>query len=87
MFCEDGQFAPVTSASGAQRGFIGVAARIGLSQALRVSCPVLVLDEPTESMSEANALRLSGALLSHGQIIVITHRMSDSYTASNVIEL
>ncbi|RLA38663.1 MAG: hypothetical protein DRR06_20370, partial [Gammaproteobacteria bacterium] len=87
MFCEEGVYAPVSAASGAQRGFIGVSIRLALAQSLRSSCDLVVLDEPTESMSEENALRLSGTLLSQGQIITITHRLSDSYTASNIIQL
>ncbi len=87
MFCEDGVFAPVASASGAQRGFIGVAVRLALAKSLRSSCPIVVLDEPTESMREENALRLSGSLLSHGQVIMVTHRESDKVSASNVVEL
>jgi hypothetical protein len=87
LFCEEGTYAPVTSASGAQRGFIGVAVRLALAQSLRSSCPLIVLDEPTESMGEENARRLSGSLLSHGQVLMITHRATDQYTASNVVEL
>ena len=87
MFCEEGVFAPVASASGAQRGFIGVAVRLALAQSLRGSCALVVLDEPTESMREENALRLSGALLGQGQVIMVTHRESDKGVATNVIEL
>ena len=87
LFCEEGTYAPVTSASGAQRGFIGVAVRLALANSLRSSCPLVVLDEPTESMGEENARRLSGSLLSHGQVLMITHRVTDQYTASNVVEL
>ena len=87
MFCEEGVFAPIASASGAQRGFIGVSVRLALAKSLRSSCPIVVLDEPTESMSEENAMRLSGSLLGHGQVIMVTHRESDKGTASNVVEL
>jgi len=87
MFCEEGVYAPVASASGAQKGFIGVAVRIGLAKSLRGSSEVLVLDEPTESMREDNALRLSGSLLGQGQILMVTHRESDKVSASNVIEV
>ena len=87
MFCENGTYAPVKAASGAQKGFIGVAVRIALAKSLRSSCPILVLDEPTESMREENALRLSGALLGQGQVIMVTHRESDKLSASNVIQL
>lgn len=87
MFCENGTYAPIKAASGAQKGFIGVAVRIALAKSLRSSCPILVLDEPTESMREENALRLSGALLGQGQVIMVTHRESDKLSASNVIQL
>jgi hypothetical protein len=87
MFCEDGVYAPVASASGAQKGFIGVAVRIGLAKSLRGSSELVVLDEPTESMREENALRLSGSLLGQGQILMVTHRESDKVSASNVIEV
>lgn len=87
MFCEDGTYAPVAAASGAQKGFIGVAVRLALSSSLRASMPLVVLDEPTESMREENAMRLSGALLGHGQVLMVTHRESDRGVAANVIEM
>jgi DNA repair exonuclease SbcCD ATPase subunit len=87
MFCEDGVYAPIASASGAQKGFIGVAVRIGLAKSLRGSSELVVLDEPTESMREEHALRLSGSLLGQGQILMVTHRESDKVSASNVIEV
>lgn len=87
VFCEEGTYAPVSVASGAQKGFLGVAIRLALAKSLRSSFPVVILDEPTESMREENALRLSGALLGHGQVLMVTHRESDSISASNVIQV
>lgn len=87
LFCENGVYAPISAASGAQKGFIGVAIRLAMAKVLRSSCPIVVLDEPTEAMSEENAMRLSGSLLGHGQVLMITHRESDRAVASNVIRV
>jgi DNA repair exonuclease SbcCD ATPase subunit len=87
MYCEDGIFAPVESASGMQRGFIGVAVRLALAKSLRSSCALVVLDEPTESMREEPAMRLSGALLGNEQVLMVTHRESDKGVATNIVEL
>ena len=87
MYCEDGVFAPVESASGMQRGFIGVAVRLALAKSLRSSCALVVLDEPTESMREEPAMRLSGALLGNEQVLMVTHRESDKGVATNIVEL
>ncbi len=86
-FSEDGVFAPVESASGAQRGFIGVAVRIALSQSLGIGMDTIILDEPTEAMREENAARLAGSLLSQRQVLMITHRESDQAAGANIIEL
>lgn len=75
-------------ASGAQKAFLGVALRLGLAQALHGSHPLLMLDEPTEAMSESNAERLANSLLElGGQTIFITHRESDLLTARNIITI
>jgi DNA repair exonuclease SbcCD ATPase subunit len=87
MYCEDGVFAPVESASGMQRGFIGVAVRLALAKSLRSSCALVVLDEPTEAMREEPAMRLSGALLGNEQVLMVTHRESDKGVATNIVEL
>jgi len=88
-FTENGITSPVYSeASGAQKEFIGVALRIGLSMALQGKSALLMLDEPTAGMSEVNADRLATALLSvAGQKIIITHRKSERLTANNIINL
>ena len=86
-FCEEGVYTPVAGASGAQKEFIGVAIRLALSQVLKATLDMVILDEPTAGMREENALRLSGALLGRGQVLMITHKESDSMAASNVIQL
>lgn len=78
----------IGNASGAQAAFCGAALRIGISQALYGKNSLLMLDEPTESMTENNAARLASGLLNlGGQILLITHRKSEAYTAQNVIEI
>lgn len=87
MFLEDEHLTPVSVASGAQRGFIGVAARLALSETLNASTELVILDEPTEAMREQNALNLSGGLLNKSQVLMITHKVTDSMSASNIIEI
>lgn len=87
-FEEDGVIAPVTSASGAQRAFIGSAVRIGLARALYGSDSLLIFDEPTESMSEHNASGLAASLVGAArQCLLITHREQDQSLAANIIEV
>lgn len=88
QFEEGGVMAPVTSASGAQKAHIGTAVRIGLARALYGSDGLLILDEPTESMSERNALGLSASLVGAAkQTLLITHREQDQSLAANIIQL
>lgn len=85
-FEEDGVVAPVASASGAQKAFIGSAVRIGLARALYGSDSLLIFDEPTESMSEKNASGLAASLTSAArQLLLITHREQDQNLAANII--
>ncbi|MCY1285272.1 hypothetical protein D9M70_342020 [compost metagenome] len=87
-FDEDGVVAPVTSASGAQKAFIGTAVRIGLARALYGSDGLLILDEPTEAMGERNAMGLSASLVGAAkQTLLITHREQDQSLAANIIQL
>lgn len=85
---EGGKFVPVANCSGAQKGFIGVALRVGLSSALYGNTGLLILDEPTADMNDARALQLSGALMGlSGQCITITHRQFEQLAAQNVIQV
>ena len=87
-FVEDGIEVPATEASGAQAAFIGVALRIGLARALYGRNSLLILDEPTESMREDNAVNLVGSLAGTAQqILLITHREQDQSLANHVISL
>jgi len=86
-FCEDGTYVPVEEASGAQRGFIGVAMRVALAESIRVGLPTIILDEPSAAMREENAAQLAGGLLGKEQILMITHRESDQVSGSSIIEL
>lgn len=89
FFYEENELKPsVASASGAQLAFIGISIRIGLSRVLYGDNSLLIFDEPTESMSEANAASVVGALATSAkQVVVITHKTSDQELAKNVIEL
>lgn len=85
-FEEAGIFAPIASASGAQKAFIGTAVRIGLARVLYGSNSLLIFDEPTESMSESRAAGLSASLVGAAhQTILITHREQDQSLAANII--
>lgn len=89
-FSEEGRpLAPIDGvASGAQAAFCGTAIRVGMSQALHGKNSIIMMDEPTASMSEDNSLKLSSGLMSlGGQTILITHRKSESVTAQQVIEI
>jgi hypothetical protein len=88
-FTENGIVGTVKGdASGAQKEFIGVSLRIGLGMALQGDRALLMLDEPTGGMTEANADKLATGLLGvAGQKIVITHRSSERLTAANIINL
>ena len=87
-FVEDGIEVPTTEASGAQAAFIGVALRIGLARALYGRNSLLILDEPTESMREDNAVNLVGSLAGTAQqILLITHREQDQSLANHVITI
>lgn len=85
---EDGILAPTTSASGAQKAFIGAMLRIGLARALYGSDSLLAFDEPSESMNEANAQGLAAALATSAkQVLLITHRETDQSLAAHIIEV
>lgn len=84
-----GVYAPVIGcASGAQKAFLGVGVRVGLGQALLGRNMALLLDEPTEAMSEDNAGNLAAALLAlGGQTLFITHRNKEAVSAQRVIQI
>ncbi len=87
-FEEDGVMAPVASASGAQKAFIGSAVRIGLTRALYGRDSLLIFDEPTESMSERNASGLAASLAgAASQLLLITHREQDQGLAANIVQV
>lgn len=78
----------IGGASGAQKAFLGVGVRVGLGQALLGRNMALLLDEPTEAMSEENAGHLADALLAlGGQTLFITHRNKEAVSAQRVIKL
>ena len=88
LFEEDGVLAPTTSASGAQKSFIGGALRIGLGRALYGSDSLLIFDEPTESCSERHATGMSAMLATSAkQVLLITHRENDQALAQHIINV
>jgi len=86
-FCEDGVYSPAEAASGAQRGFLGVALRIGLAESMGLGMGTLILDEPTAAMREEHATRLAGSLLGREQVLLITHRKSDQVSGATILEV
>lgn len=88
MFEEAGITAPSSSASGAQRSFIGTALRTGLSRALYGSDSLMIFDEPTEACSEHNASAMAATLATSAkQVLLITHRETDQVLASKIINV
>jgi len=88
LFEDVNKWTPIAAASGAQRSFLGVALRIGLSSALYGSSGLIILDEPTDAMGEYNSQRLAGGLMGlSGQVLMITHRKTERSTAHNVIDI
>lgn len=88
LFEEDGVLAPTSSASGAQKSFIGSALRIGLGRTLYGSDSLLIFDEPTESCSERNASGMSAMLATSAkQVLLITHRENDQALAQHIINV
>lgn len=87
-FEEDGVMAPTSSASGAQKAFIGTSMRIGLGRALYGSDSLLIFDEPTESCSEHNAGSMASMIASSAkQVLLITHRETDQSLADHIINV
>ena len=88
FFEEDAVLAPTSSASGAQKAFIGTSMRIGLGRALYGSDSLLIFDEPTESCSEHNAGSMAAMIASSAkQVLLITHRETDQALADHIINV
>lgn len=88
MFEEGGVIAPSSSASGAQKSFIGTSLRIGLSRALYGSDSLMIFDEPTEACSEHNASAMAATLATSAkQVLLITHRETDQALAQKIINV
>lgn len=76
----------VAEASGAQEAFIGVALRVGLNKALYRGQTYIVMDEPTEAMTEENARNLVAAIGGVSeQVVLVTHRETDQALADTVL--
>lgn len=87
-FVEEGISAPTTSASGAQKSFIGTTLKVGLARALYGSDSLLIFDEPTESCSEQYASSMAAMIASSArQVLLITHREHDQALADNIINV
>lgn len=85
---EEGKWVPIANCSGAQKAFIGVAMRVGLSSCLYGTTGLLILDEPTDAMNDASALNLAGSLMGlGGQCLMITHRSYEQLAAQNVVQV
>lgn len=88
LFEEKGAWVPAAEASGAQGAFLGVALRMGLARALDHDRSLMLLDEPTEAMTEENARRLmAGIGAARDQVIVVTHRTTDQGLADRIISI
>ena len=85
---ERGKLTPLANLSGAQKAFVGVSVRVGLSAALYGKTGLLILDEPSADMNAENSLQLAGALMGlGGQCLLITHRPFEQLAAQNLIQI
>lgn len=85
---ERGKLTPLANLSGAQKAFVGVSVRVGLSAALYGKTGLLILDEPSADMNAENSMQLAGALMGlGGQCLLITHRPFEQLAAQNLIEI
>lgn len=74
------------SGSGAQKAAMGVGLRLALPDALPQGVSFSVLDEPSAAMTEEVSKNLGAALRTlNRQIIVITHREGEEFSADKVV--
>lgn len=79
---------PVEEASGAQQAFLGVALRLGMSSITGERQAMMMFDEPTAALTEANSRALMAELGNYcEQCIIVTHRDTDQGLAQNLIAL
>jgi len=86
VYVEGGEERPIEVASGHQKAIFGVALKVALAQTLGSPFQTLLLDEVSAAAEEENALRLTEQLASFGsQIVLVSHRESDTVLAQSVV--
>lgn len=87
-YLENGEQAPIVSASGFQRAVMGVGVRLALAEAVRAPVNFLLMDEVTAGATDENSMALSQALSEVGQqVVMISHRQADAAVAQKVVQL
>ena len=88
LYVEDGRTMAYTRLAGGFKAIAGVGLRLALSSLLPAGVSVLVLDEPSSELRDDMAAALAGALRAQDrQIVLVTHRVGEEYTADAVTEL
>ena len=66
----------------------GERTRLGVARALLARWPIVVLDEPTESLDAVAANRVLAAIAARAEgVVIISHREGDEAVATRVVEL
>ena len=88
FYVEDGKRASYARLAGGFKAIAGVGLRLALASLLPSGVSLTVLDEPSSELRDDMAAALAGALrASDRQIIMVTHRIGEEYTADSVVEL
>lgn len=79
---------PILAASGGQRAVAGVGMRLAMGSLQPAGAGLLLLDEPSAELADETAAALAGALRTQDrQIVMVTHRSGDEFSAEQTIVL
>lgn len=88
LYVEGGRKLAYARLAGGFKAVAGVGLRLALASLLPAGVSVLVLDEPSSELADDMAAALAGALRAQDrQIVLVTHRVGEEYTADAVTEL
>lgn len=88
LYREGERWLPYARLAGGFKAIAGVGLRLALASLLPAGVSCILLDEPSSELAEDLAAALAGALRGQDrQIIMVTHRMGEEYTADSVVEL
>jgi DNA repair exonuclease SbcCD ATPase subunit len=87
-YVEEGRRAAYARLAGGFKAIAGVGLRLALASLLPAGMSLIVLDEPSSELRDDMAAALASVLRSQNrQIVMVTHRQGEEYTADTVIEL